>query len=309
VLTRIVNAHWGGEAVFVIGDDSGQIWRCEMAEGRAGGLVKMSQFGEDNSPVEISPGLVLGASFARVTTKDAKGNEIQTPTFVLGGIDNQLGDFGDDGLPATRWTAGMIKISNNGINWTTVFTHDEGVAGTFRIPVNIIWHEEDQLFYLDMAWRSTLPNPFTAVETWSSTTGLVWEMVDRIEDNVINTFFMSKCKYHWMAADMDGIGFANGQFGLDPSKKDSTEHFTFGNVVTDGLLITIEDLANSGSLSNVPVIDFADGTWGRAEFSALGVFDISVDDGKTWQKAGQVTPSPDIPQYGSITAISAGQET
>jgi hypothetical protein len=93
ILTRIVNVHWGGGAIFVIGDDSGQIWRCEMKTlGSKPNFTKMAQqIGANNLPgTLIAPGKFTCGSFAKVETD-------KTPTFLFAGIDNQFASYDSDG--------------------------------------------------------------------------------------------------------------------------------------------------------------------------------------------------------------------
>jgi hypothetical protein len=303
VLTHIYNVHWGGGAVFVIGDDSGQIWRCTAGKDIKPNFQKMiQQFGVDNAPNGISPGQCNGGSFALVKDKDNK----DIPTFVLTGIDNQFDSIEPDGLGSGLFTDGIIMISGDGITWTKVFDTATSLGGERRTPRRVIWDETEKKFYVDMAYRSpTLlgEDSTLATECWSSADGRAWTMAGSLPDDVPNTIFDAHCKYKW-SASYGGIGFENGHFGINPAKKGSTEPPVLGKIVEDGLLITEEDLVPTTKGG----INFAGGLWGCGDSTKdANVFEVSSDDGATWTIQGAVVAyDPADPRYGRINIICAG---
>lgn len=311
-LTNIVNVHWGGGTVFVIGDDSGQIWRCVLDTiDDAPNLEKMdAQFGENNYPPDlISPGAIYCGSYALID---------ETPTFVLGGIDYQFGHYSGDGTGRNLYAAALVKASNDGTTWDTVYSFDpklgDGDTGEARTPTRMIWDDTDKKFYLNMDWRSPdIPgvNNTYAAETWASPNGRNWTRVDSIPmespGSAPNTSFDVHCKYKWgsIGQGLDGTGLANGLFGVDPSKKGSTEPFHFGHVVDDGLLITVENMRPTSFDLR---LNFAGGLWGRNTYDDSSIFEVSDDDANTWKRMGKVEPySPDDPtRFRGINIICAG---
>ena len=280
-VTRTINVHWQtAGAIFVIGDDSGQIWRCVMpTKNTKPNFEKMSQqFGEDNpSSGTTPPGQCNGGSFALVGAE-------KTPTFVLAGIDWQFDHFASDGSGVGLFTDGLIMKSKDGINWQTAFKTETTIDGQSRTPQRVIWDEADQHFYVDMAYVSAQPsneNRSYATECWSSATGQVWAMIGSLPGQVENTIFDAHCKYKWSISELAGVGFANGEFGIDPAKKGSTAPPVLGKIVEDGLLITEEDVEPLGKSG----INFASGIWGRGDAEA---FEISSDDGGSWKVMGKV---------------------
>jgi hypothetical protein len=289
VLTHIINVHWGGGATFVIGDDSGQIWRCVLKDiNSAPNLDKIKeQFGEP-FPDNTASGEVDCGSFANVTIAG-----VTTPVFVLGGFDWQF-----EG--SILYPAGMIKTSPDGISWKTI-SYDEGNDGIWRLPRRMIWDEANQKFYADVEWRSAQSfgvDPTFARETWASSDGVNWEVVAHQEgQGGPNSSFDAHCKYK----RQDEEGFESGRFGVDPAKQGSTAHFNFGHVIDDGLLITIEDLP--GQISLV----FAGGLWGSEGKTDGSAFEVSGDDANTWKRMGNVIPA--IDELGTIRVICAADLT
>jgi hypothetical protein len=296
ILTRIINVHWAGGTIFVIGDDSGQIWRC--VGGSAPNFEKMKQqFGVNNpSSGTTPPGQCNGGSFALV-------GEDKTPTFVLAGIDWQFDHYASDGSGRGLFTDGLIMTSKDGITWTTAFKTETTINGASRTPRRVIWDEAEQNFFVDMAYVSAQPPDADrgyATECWSSPTGHVWTMIGSLPGQVLNTIFEAHCKYKWSLPELAGVGFANGEFGIDPAKKDSTDKPILGKIVADGLLITQEDMIPFDTSG----INFAGGTWGRGNFEA---FEISSDDGGSWKVMGKVIYyDPEIQPFGRVNIICAG---
>jgi hypothetical protein len=194
--------------------------------------------------------------------------------------------------------------SKDGIIWATAFKTETTLAGESRTPHRVIWDEVEQSFFVDMSYVSEQPahgDRDYATECWSSATGQAWGMVGSLPGRVPNTFFEAHCKYKWSTPELAGVGFANGEFGIDPAKKGSTDTPVLGKIVADGLLITQQDMEPLGTLG----INFAGGIWGRGNFAA---FEISSDGGGSWKEMGKVIYyDPEIQPFGKVNIICAGR--
>lgn len=257
VLTRIINVNFGG-ATWVLGDDVGQIWS---------GAVTGTTSAVFNVVFTIDTGFggqCNGGSSALVGNSGS-----QTIAMVVGGYAHAY-DHIDHGEPSGHYTIGMIIFSSDGMIWQTALSMISDIVKTTTVE-KIIFDTADGKFYC-LATRG-IESGGTDQLCLSSIDGRTWIEIGTKSD------FESHCKYK----DEEGNGLANGEFGIDPSKKDSTETFPFGKVIEDGLLITKEDM------SFCPVT-FSGGTWGRANYTDAddGELEVSKDDGNNWSVVGFV---------------------
>lgn len=304
VLTRAINVHWArGGAIFVIGDDSGQIWRCKAESiSSAPNIAKVGVIGASNLPGNtIAPGQFNCGSFAKVGVD-------QTPTFLLAGTDNQFESYDADGMGHGLFLDAVIMLSKDGLSWETVYnTSNTNSGGALENPTRMIWDEQAKQFYLDVFWRSPfIPGVDStfARQTWASATGRDWQVVGHhAGDDTTNPSFDAHCKYKWTLEVFYGTGFANGQFGLNPARKGPPPP-VLGNIVADGLLITLEDMPPV----QLGTINFAGGLWARNNREDAAIIEVSADDGATWKAMGNVEPYDpiDAARYGEINVICAG---
>lgn len=284
LVTRITNVQWGG-AVFVMGDESGQIFYSDGKGTIGTQFQKVFVIGTDHD--NIPPGECSGSSAALVGTDGIVA-------IVVGGHEHAFDHISPDGEELGHFTIGKIVYSENGITWDTALD----MKGDLEEPTTvqkIIW--DTDRFY-SLAARGLEDNPTS--ECWISPDGKSWSMSSS-EPGGTNAIFESHCKYK----DGSGAGLADGEFGLDPSKKGSGETFSYGEVVADGLLITKEDM------SNCPVT-FANGNWGRADFtpSRVAELEVSTDSGTSWSVVGHITAyDEEDPSSGAIRTLIAAPIT
>jgi hypothetical protein len=284
VLTRIVNLHLGG-AIFVMGDSDGQIF---YSDGSSAELNKVFVIGTTHA--SSPPGKCNGASAALV-------GEAETLAIVVGGHEHAFDHIDPvDGQELGHFTIGKIAYSTNGVRWQKAMFDMGGELTESTTVLKIIW---DNNFYC-FALRSGAEGDFTS-ECWSSADGNAWSKISSAAGSISPTF-ESHCKYK----DGSGAGFGDGEFGIDPSKKGSGETFRYGKVVADGLLITKEDM-------NLSPVTFADGAWGRANFTEKhpSELEMSTDSGANWSVVGQITAydEEDAASGTILTLIAAPKPT
>lgn len=260
-----------------------------FANGGSDGYVRYARTETKNNYQiwEILLASEVGASVREVFCS-SYANINGTPTFLLGGNNN----YGQ----SDGWS-GLILLSNDGRNWTTVLTVWEQFSNNADV-VNLVWDVNEGAFYADVDVHASTVSD-NGYRLYRSPDGHTWTRINIGTPPVFSeAVFKSHCN-----GKIPGV--EDGYYGYDAVHDVLIQPWSSNNVLVS--IAGVDEIIDTG-LGFVYAVAYAGGIWiavGGNTSSDYPALASSTDNGKTWVQVPIPVPSTSLSGDVIVTVIGA----